>query len=241
MLIPKRLLLVTGITLTQFACSREPLPEPAPQMPSTATFVLSADAPTPPMSGTRKTTIVEEGGIEEVRDTATGTGGRMTGSGDAAKLDNGVFTVPAATLEAIGNAIGGGVSGSLTAKVGGEWIIRILALLVSLGLGALAFLNFKKTPWDWHYWGGLGLGALAAFVVFIQPEFLYVGIAGVAIAGIVNFWPSIAAAKFRSAGDEMQEFIDDDPDRAKAWEEWIKLYGENKDKAAFTIFRKDSL
>jgi hypothetical protein len=120
-------------------------------------------------------------------------------------------------------------------------MIRICAIIAALVCFGLALFNFKRAPLDWHYWGGLCVAGLACVLVAANPELLYIGMIGVGLAALANFWPSIAAAKFRSAGDEFQEFVDADPDRTAAWVKWKRKHGEDKDKATFKALRRDAV
>lgn len=192
--------------------------------------------PAPPYIKISETTST--GGKEVNRSDAVGPS--FKGSGDGVKANDAVFGQPKVNSET-GSAEGGSLAGDFSSMVkGSQLLVRILGVLVCLGCGALAFLNFKKNPLDWHYTAGLAAGSLGGLVAAIEPDLFWIGLVAVGVAALVNFWPSIAAVKFKSAGDEMQEFINDDSDRAKAWADWQHKYVEDKDTPALKAIRKDN-
>lgn len=155
------------------------------------------------------------GGKEAVKGNTHGPEVSLSGhevSGDDLNIKSHDFT-----LVDIGGITGGAFSGSIKASVSGQLWIRLLGLLAFVGCGALAVLSFKKTPLDWHQWGGLGAASLAGLIVAVNPDLFWIGAGGVALAALVNFLPSMTAGKTLDAAQWYDDFTQSDPAITKAW------------------------
>jgi len=203
-------LLVTGIGAGIFAVVATPRPAspPAPVV----------QAP-PPQSHTVIEYTESTGGKEHVKGNATGAS--LSLSGEKVEAKDMVIAPTDMTLFDVGSLTGGAFSGSFKASVSGQFWIRMLGLLAFVGCGAGAVLSFKKTPLDWHQWGGLAVGALAGLVVAVQPELFWVGLGGLAIAAALNFFPSRQAGALLSAGQEYEDFLDA-PGNEDIKARWVK-------------------
>lgn len=169
--------------------------------------------PAPPYIKISETTST--GGKEVNKSEAIGPS--FKGSGDGVKANDAVFGQPKVKSET-GEADGGGLTGTFSSMVkGSQLLVRILGVLVCLGCGALAFLNFKKNPLDWHFYGGLALGSVAGLVVAIEPDLFWVGLIGVGIAALANFWPSITASRVLEASKNYEDFITANADIKERW------------------------
>lgn len=197
-----------AIMLLQHLCA-----DPAP--PASSDTPATIVQPAPPQPHTRIEYTESEGGETRVKGNATGAS--MSAMGESVDLDKLRVDNAAFTLADIGATSGGGVAFSLKATTSGMFWIRMLGLAAFLGCGALAFLNFKKNPLDWHFWGGLAVGSLAGLVVLVQPEMFYIGLAGAAVAALANFWPSITAGRVLEASKNYEDFIESSPDLKARW------------------------
>lgn len=184
--------------------------------------------PPPPPSHTVIEYIESTGGKEHVKGNATGAS--LSLSGEKVEAKDMVIAPTDMTLFDVGSLTGGAFSGSFKASVSGQMWIRILGLLVFIGCGAGAVLSFKKTPLDWHQWGGLGVGSLAGLVVAVQPELFWVGGGGLAIAAVLNFLPSRQSSALLSAGQTYDDFIESDPAVKQKWIDYRAKAVPSKDK-----------
>lgn len=169
--------------------------------------------PAPPYIKISETTST--GGKEVNRSDAIGPS--FKGSGDGVKANDAVFGQPKVNSET-GSAEGGSLAGDFSSMVkGSQLLVRILGVLVCLGCGALAFLNFKKNPLDVHFYGGLALGSVGGLVVAIEPDLFWVGLIGMGIAALANFLPSITASRVLEASKNYEDFITANADIKERW------------------------
>lgn len=179
----------------------------------------------------------------EVHESAVNKGGSISGTGDKADIKGANLAPGAVGLSGITSS-GGGLIGSVTASVSGQMWIRILGLLAFVGCGGLAVLSFKKTPTDWHQWGGLGVGALGGFLVMIQPDLLWIGCGVGAVAALCTAFPSRQAGKLLSAGQNYEDFFDDpaNADIKARWSAYRSAKVTSADKTTIdTIIKKSNV
>ncbi len=105
---------------------------------------------------------------------------------------------------------------------GNQLLVRILGVLLCLGCGALAFLNFKKNPLDWHFYGGLAVASVSGLLVAIEPDLFWIGLIGAGVAALANFWPSITASRVLEASKNYEDFIAV-PENADIKARWVKF------------------
>lgn len=141
----------------------------------------------------------------------------MSLSGDKVSGDDLQIKAHDFSLVDVGSISGGVFSGKISASVSGQLWIRILGLLAFIGCGAAAVLSFKKTPLDYHQWGGLAVGSLAGLVVAVQPDLFWVGLGGLGIAAALNFIPSRQSGKTLDAAQWYDDFTESDPDIKAKW------------------------
>jgi len=180
-------------------------------------MALNAPAvqPAPPQSKTVIEYTESIGGKDHVKGNTHGPD--MSVSGEKVEAKDMQIAAHDFTLVDVGTISGGMFSGSIKASVSGSVWIRIIFALLALAAFALAYLNFRKNPLDWHFYGSLALGGVLCVVVAANPELLYVGLAGIAIAAVVNFLPSIMATKTTDAAQWYDDFTESDPDIKAKW------------------------
>lgn len=169
----------------------------------------------PPQPHAEYTRTTSTGGVTTSEGALTGPSMRI--DGDKVEADKLHLEAPALTLFDIGSVTGGALTGSFKASVSGTLWIRIIFALLALAAFALAYLNFRKNPLDWHFYGSLALGGVLCVVVAANPELLYIGLFGVAIAAALNFLPSITASRTIEASKNYEDFIASAPDIKARW------------------------
>lgn len=196
-------LMIAGLSVGMYVLGQRVVAAPAP----------AVQAPVYPSAHI----VIDEstGGKEHVKGNATGAS--LSLSGEKVEAKDMVIAPTDMTLFDVGSLTGGAFSGSFKASVSGQLWIRIIFAILALAAFALAVLSFKKNPLDWHCYGGLALGGVLCVVVVADPTLLYVGLAGAAIAAVLNFLPSRTATKTIDAAQWYDDFTQSDPDVKAKW------------------------
>jgi len=220
--------------------------------PATAPMAAAAGASPVVSTATARTYIVPQPEAHITITESTGGTTKTTAHADGASIDLSGKEVNAKDLviqptvlgvDGVGGATGGGFLGSFSLKAGGITLLQWCGLAVFLGLGALAYLNWKKAPLDVHHTLSLAAGAVGGLVTFVQPEIWWVGLGAVAIAALVNFLPSMMGPKVLEAAKNYEDFFDV-PANADVKARWVAFRAgmSTKDKNVIdTVIRKENV
>ncbi len=178
--------------------------------------VVELEKPQQPYTKITHTTSI--GGSQTKRGSAEG--GSLDLSTPDGKIDAKDIRIPATAMNFvdIGTVTGGAFSGGFSATSTGLFWVRMIGLAACLGCGALAYLNLKKNPLDWHYTASLAGGSLAGLIAVFNPEFGLWCLFGGGAALCANLLPSIQGSKLLSVGQHFDDFVSSDPDVKAKWD-----------------------